>query len=1219
MRFFAILFALVSAVVAAEPVVWSESPDGGVLTFNSTQLETSVMTLAGTSFTVVELAGAGQTNDVGRPMVPVFRRMVEVPYGADVTVSAQPGPVETRTLALPLVPRQEPVPKSGPLPAFAMDRKAYAADAAQPELGARLVEVSEIRGRRVAVIDIYPVSYNPVRGVITVARSMAVRLSWTGADFQRTREQHRRYASPAFSGRLDGVALGTERFALDAGPALPIGYLVIVPDEWQSNVAPLAEWRRRKGFNVFVRNLSQVGGGTASVVKAYIQNAYDNWPIPPSFVLLVGDVDRIGYFTGQGTGNPPTDLDFSLCAGADYFPDIDVSRASVASAAQLDSLVANIVGYEQQTLSGGGSWLKKQYFIASADAGNHQVTENTHAYVMGKLRPMGVVCDSLWLYYGSGTPITTAVNGGRSWITYSGHGGENCWADPSPDFDLAAVHALTNNDLIPYVQTYACLAGNFASTSYPECFSESWIRNGRRGALAHIASSVTSYWTEDDTLERRVFDYMFDSTCTWIMGGFNKAKVKFFAQMGSGGTTRRYFEMYNLMGDGAIDVNSLEPEQLTVTHPPVIPIGAYSMTVTVQAGGSPVAGALVCASGRADTSVFVTGYTNAGGEVLLSITTSAPDSILVTVTGHSLAPYLGVALALPTSGPHVMYLKHTIDDSAGGNNDHIINPGETINLPLWVKNWGNSQAQNVRTWLESSDPNISLHDTLETFGNIPAGDSAFSGASGFRFSVAQSCTNGYSLDFTLVTKDVNDSTWPSPLTLVVGAPCLAYASCQADDPPPGGNGNGMIDPGEVGDVIMSLRNTGMGNAYAVTAILRSTDSRLEVLDSLGSFGDIPRDTTGTNDGDRFRVRADIGIPRETQIPCTLVVSVGAATTRLGFALNIGAVRSFDPIPDGPRAPALYYAYDVTDVGYTEAPVFSWVEVSGIGTRLSLSDEETRQVTLPPGFGPFRYYGQSFGEVSVCSNGWISPGSTSSTTYEGAPLPDNSAPGLIALCWDDIYPVTSGGVWFYHDSVNHRFVVEWDSMPYYHSQGTFDWYEVIVYDTTVHTETGDNVVLVQYLTANGFTANTIGMEDPQSQVGITYLNRGSYHRGASPIVPGMAIKYTTNPPRARVSLEDPGNTVAVPTRLALLRTSPNPFLGRTMLTYAVPREMKLALAVYDLSGRRVTDLFRGMAQPGIHTALWNGRDSRGRSVAHGVYFYRLEGDGVSLARKVVTVE
>ncbi|MEO0079050.1 MAG: C25 family cysteine peptidase, partial [candidate division WOR-3 bacterium] len=144
-----------------------------------------------------------------------------------------------------------------------------------------------------------------------------------------------------------------------------------------------------------------------------------------------------------------------------------------------------------------------------------------------------------------------------------------------------------------YVQTYACNSGNFASSSYPECFSEAWIRNGRRGAIAHVASSVTSYWTEDDTLERRVFDCMFDSAATWIMGGLNKAKLLYFRQMGSSPTTQRYLEMYNLMGDGAIDVFSQEPERLTVVHPSVIPLGVYSLLVSVSSRLGPVSNALV--------------------------------------------------------------------------------------------------------------------------------------------------------------------------------------------------------------------------------------------------------------------------------------------------------------------------------------------------------------------------------------------------------------------------------------------------------------------------------------------------------------------------------------------------------------------------------------------------------------------------------------------------
>ena len=44
---------------------------------------------------------------------------------------------------------------------------------------------------------------------------------------------------------------------------------------------------------------------------------YDNWPVPPSYVLLVCDVDRIGSFTGQGTGTPPTDLNYSMVSGSE--------------------------------------------------------------------------------------------------------------------------------------------------------------------------------------------------------------------------------------------------------------------------------------------------------------------------------------------------------------------------------------------------------------------------------------------------------------------------------------------------------------------------------------------------------------------------------------------------------------------------------------------------------------------------------------------------------------------------------------------------------------------------------------------------------------------------------------------------------------------------------------------------------------------------------------
>ena len=49
-----------------------------------------------------------------------------------------------------------------------------------------------------------------------------------------------------------------------------------------------------------------------------------------------------------------------------------------------------------------------------------------------------------------------------------------------------------------------------------------------------------------------------------------------------------------------------------------------------------------------------------------------------------------------------------------------------------------------------------------------------------------------------------------------------------------------------------------------------------------------------------------------------------------------------------------------------------------------------------------------------------------------------------------------------------------------------------------------------------------------------------------------------------------------------------------------------LNIFDVTGRLVRTLVDGKSlQAGPHTALWDGRDGAGRSVASGTYFARME--------------
>lgn len=64
---------------------------------------------------------------------------------------------------------------------------------------------------------------------------------------------------------------------------------------------------------------------------------------------------------------------------------------------------------------------------------------------------------------------------------------------------------------------------------------------------------------------------------------------------------------------------------------------------------------------------------------------------------------------------------------------------------------------------------------------------------------------------------------------------------------------------------------------------------------------------------------------------------------------------------------------------------------------------------------------------------------------------------------------------------------------------------------------------------------------------------------------------------------------------------------------------VTLRIYDVSGRLVRTLVEGPQEAGQKTVTWNGRDDRGRNVASGVYFYRLQAPGYRKTLKMILVQ
>ncbi len=80
--------------------------------------------------------------------------------------------------------------------------------------------------------------------------------------------------------------------------------------------------------------------------------------------------------------------------------------------------------------------------------------------------------------------------------------------------------------------------------------------------------------------------------------------------------------------------------------------------------------------------------------------------------------------------------------------------------------------------------------------------------------------------------------------------------------------------------------------------------------------------------------------------------------------------------------------------------------------------------------------------------------------------------------------------------------------------------------------------------------------------------------------------------------------------------PNPFNPTTTLTFELPKQMKVQLVVFDVLGRKVTELVNGVQRQGIHQVVWNGSDSHGRPVSSGVYFYRMITENYERTMKMI---
>lgn len=629
------------------------------------------------TYQMITLTGSSFTCEVGKPMLPVVRKLVAIPATAGVTVKVEVNSTTTFKDYL-VYPTQEPQMGPSPEPEFQKDEEFYKLDTLYP------VELSEagapaiMNDVRLVELAIQPFRYNPAKKELTVATDLTVRLDYSGFDERNVLTKQSSYFSPQWESIYRSLVLNFEDIyssAKTSDVVLPVShylrYLIIYAYDFRPSENPMLQqfidWKKQMGFIVETENLNNIPGingqpDDTGDVKAYIYDWWYNngliYPGPVShYVLLVGDARDINYslpvpecyFEVQkgdnahiptffvnmddqpGHGILISDYPYHLLAGDDDYPEIAVGRWCIRDITESNTCVDKVFKYERDIST---VWQCERALLVAMIGSDFQPAKE---YIDDNILPSTPTPLTQYGNLGGNNDgvinaITTA--GGVGIVNYNGHGVNDCWwkwFGGEESFDTLNIERdLNQSPWLPVVYNMACLNGAFA-TPDTESMVEAWIRDTDGGAVGTIGASRWTNIPRNGMMDTTIFRSLYSNLNNCVMA-VNCAKTLVINEY-KGGNFGGILEAraYNWIGDPALDVWRVHPVQAYLelsSSPPNI----LNVDVLTSGENEPVYNAQVCVH-REGGGYHDVKFTGINGRASFLYPTS-PGTYLITATNQ---------------------------------------------------------------------------------------------------------------------------------------------------------------------------------------------------------------------------------------------------------------------------------------------------------------------------------------------------------------------------------------------------------------------------------------------------------------------------------------------------------------------------------------------------------------------------------------------------------
>ncbi len=240
-----------------------------------------------------------------------------------------------------------------------------------------------------------------------------------------------------------------------------------------------------------------------------------------------------------------------------------------------------------------------------------------------------------------------------------------------------------------------------------------------------------------------------------------------------------------------------------------------------------------------------------------------------------------------------------------GNNNHRLNPGESVTMSLTLQNFATEPVDNVSVVLSSNDPGVTITNPSVDFPAFGP-EEILTVEDAFAFSVDENVTSGQSLRFNVAVSVNGEVTGNYSFNVEVYDYVMQYGSAVVlnDD-----NDDGFLSPGETANLRILVDNSGNEMAQMLTGILSTEYEYVTINDNNKSFNTIGAGMTGYAD---FNVTLDALAPQAANIPFVLdLEDVFGRRSEMAFNFNNSCrlfFRLYDSGGDGWQGNSLSVSY-----------------------------------------------------------------------------------------------------------------------------------------------------------------------------------------------------------------------------------------------------------------------------------------------------------------------